>query len=131
MPSASGAVFPRAITISRNDHFKFSPFFSSISSGLSSERIILSPFTKEFRGEGHSYESLNFSGATVVATSFYHYEKQFKYAYLYCIILINLFIIWAVNQQRLLCAIRFFITNRFVVTYCFHFRRCCEFWLNC
>ena len=38
-----------------------------ISSGLSSERIILSPFTKEFRGEGHSYESLNFSGATFVA----------------------------------------------------------------
>ena len=38
-----------------------------ISSGLSSERIILSPFTKEFRGEGHSYESLNFSGATNVA----------------------------------------------------------------
>ena len=34
-----------------------------ISSGLSSERIILSPFTKEFRGEGHSYESLNFSEA--------------------------------------------------------------------
>ena len=31
------------------------------SSGLSSKRIILSPFTKEFRGEGHSYESLNFS----------------------------------------------------------------------
>ena len=67
MPGASGAVFPRAITISRNDNFKFSPFFSSISSGLSSERIILSPFTKEFRGEGHSYESLNFSGATNVA----------------------------------------------------------------
>ena len=40
-----------------------------ISSGLSSERIILSPFTKEFRGEGHSYESLNFSGATNVAVS--------------------------------------------------------------
>ena len=39
----------------------------SISSGLSSKRIILSPFTKEFRGEGHSYESLNFSGATNVA----------------------------------------------------------------
>ena len=38
------------------------------SSGLSSERIILSPFTKEFRGEGHSYESLTFSGATVVAS---------------------------------------------------------------
>ena len=37
------------------------------SSGLSSKRIILSPFTKEFRGEGHSYESLNFSGATKVA----------------------------------------------------------------
>ena len=37
------------------------------SSGLSSKRIILSPFTKEFRGEGHSYESLNFSGATNVA----------------------------------------------------------------
>ena len=35
----------------------------SESSGLSSERIILSPFTKEFRGEGHSYESLNFSEA--------------------------------------------------------------------
>ena len=34
-----------------------------VSSGLSSERIILSPFTKEFRGEGHSYESLNFSVA--------------------------------------------------------------------
>ena len=32
-----------------------------ISSGLSSKRIILSPFTKEFRGEGHSYESLIFS----------------------------------------------------------------------
>ena len=39
----------------------------SNSSGLSSKRIILSPFTKEFRGEGHSYESLNFSGATNVA----------------------------------------------------------------
>ena len=39
----------------------------TISSGLSSKRIILSPFTKEFRGEGHSYESLNFSGATNVA----------------------------------------------------------------
>ena len=38
-----------------------------VSSGLSSKRIILSPFTKEFRGEGHSYESLNFSGATNVA----------------------------------------------------------------
>ena len=34
-----------------------------ISSGLSSKRIILSPFTKEFRGEGHSYESLIFSEA--------------------------------------------------------------------
>ena len=34
------------------------------SSGLSSKRIILSPFTKEFRGEGHSYESLTFSEAT-------------------------------------------------------------------
>ena len=33
------------------------------SSGLSSKRIILSPFTKEFRGEGHSYESLIFSAA--------------------------------------------------------------------
>ena len=31
--------------------------------------IILSPFTKEFRGEGHSYESLNFSGATKVAVT--------------------------------------------------------------
>ena len=40
------------------------------SSGLSSKRIILSPFTKEFRGEGHSYESLNFSGATNVAIYF-------------------------------------------------------------
>ena len=39
------------------------------SSGLSSERIILSPFTKEFRGEGHSYESLTFSGATIVASN--------------------------------------------------------------
>ena len=35
----------------------------SCSSGLSSKRIILSPFTKEFRGEGHSYESLIFSEA--------------------------------------------------------------------
>ena len=39
----------------------------AISSGLSSKRIILSPFTKEFRGEGHSYESLIFSAAPVGA----------------------------------------------------------------
>ena len=37
------------------------------SSGLSSKRIILSPFTKEFRGEGHSYESLTFSGVAKAA----------------------------------------------------------------
>ena len=67
MPSSSGVVFARAINISRNDNFKCFPFFLTISSGLSSKRIILSPFTKEFRGEGHSYESLNFSGATNVA----------------------------------------------------------------
>ena len=39
------------------------------SSGLSSKRIILSPFTKEFRGEGHSYESLIFSEAPKGAVS--------------------------------------------------------------
>ena len=37
--------------------FSISHLFSS---GLSSKRIILSPFTKEFRGEGHSYEYLIF-----------------------------------------------------------------------
>ena len=57
----------RAITISRRGISRVFFISSSISSGLSSERIILSPFTKEFRGEGHSYESLNFSGATFVA----------------------------------------------------------------
>ena len=57
----------RAITISRKSISRVFFIASSISSGLSSERIILSPFTKEFRGEGHSYESLNFSGATNVA----------------------------------------------------------------
>ena len=40
-----------------------------VSSGLSSKRIILSPFTKEFRGEGHSYESLIFSAAPLGAVS--------------------------------------------------------------
>ena len=49
------------------DIFRFLfPFFSS---GLSSERIILSPFTKEFRGEGHSYESLNFSVARIAGSN--------------------------------------------------------------
>ena len=57
----------RAITISRKSISRVFFIASIISSGLSSERIILSPFTKEFRGEGHSYESLNFSGATNVA----------------------------------------------------------------
>ena len=57
----------RAITISRKSISRVFYISSIISSGLSSERIILSPFTKEFRGEGHSYESLNFSGATNVA----------------------------------------------------------------
>ena len=69
--------FPRAITISRRGISRVFFFSSSISSGLSSERIILSPFTKEFRGEGHSYESLNFSGATNVAISFYFHPKAF------------------------------------------------------
>ena len=46
------------------------------SSVLSSKRIILSPFTKEFRGEGHSYESLNFSGATFVAVSIMIHSRQ-------------------------------------------------------
>ena len=51
----------------------------TISSGLSSERIILSPFTKEFRGEGHSYESLNFSGATLVAVFSNHTSTDLLY----------------------------------------------------
>ena len=37
--------------------------------GWPSKRIILSPFTKEFRGEGHSYESLIFSEAQIGAVS--------------------------------------------------------------
>ena len=66
----------RAITISRKSISRVFFIASIISSGLSSERIILSPFTKEFRGEGHSYESLNFSGATNVAISIYHVLKS-------------------------------------------------------
>ena len=57
----------RAIKITRIQIFDYFPHCYYFSSGLSSKRIILSPFTKEFRGEGHSYESLNFSGATLVA----------------------------------------------------------------
>ena len=50
--------------------------FRSISSGLSSKRIILSPFTKEFRGEGHSYEYLNFSEAPHGAVNPNQTEKE-------------------------------------------------------
>ena len=58
---------PRTIIFLSKLEFEYFEMHCKISSGLSSERIILSPFTKEFRGEGHSYESLNFSGATNVA----------------------------------------------------------------
>ena len=46
------------------------------SSGLSSERIILSPFTKEFRGEGHSYESLIFSVASFWGSKYKRIKSQ-------------------------------------------------------
>ena len=58
---------PRTIIFPSKLGYEFFKDLSVNSSGLSSKRIILSPFTKEFRGEGHSYESLNFSGATFVA----------------------------------------------------------------
>ena len=66
---------PRAIKITRIQIFEYFSRFEFFSSGLSSKRIILSPFTKEFRGEGHSYESLNFSGATKVAVLLNNAEK--------------------------------------------------------
>ena len=50
------------------------------SSGLSSKRIILSPFTKEFRGEGHSYEYLIFSEAPHGAVNLNHLKLRRKHA---------------------------------------------------
>ena len=67
------SISSRTIIIRMRTYSRFFTFVENISSGLSSERIILSPFTKEFRGEGHSYESLNFSGATNVAISLIKY----------------------------------------------------------
>lgn len=51
-----------------------------LSSGLSSKRIILSPFTKEFRGEGHSYEYLIFSEAPHGAVNPKHLKFHRQYA---------------------------------------------------
>ena len=61
----AGAGYRGTIMLIIYEYTEFTSFFFLISSGLSSKRIILSPFTKEFRGEGHSYESLIFSEAII------------------------------------------------------------------